>query len=145
MLRISPPRLNERLAVQQGLFLFSGNINHAFEKNLCDYFDLPFDSFKSENASKPNRDLIPATNIADPKNIPLEELAELYIPAPVIKIKIPKKIHSSAIEDLNRMNINNASLFPGLDGFSRDLSHYLIPGNRMQFSISFNYSEKYDN
>jgi hypothetical protein len=42
-------------------------------------------------------------------------------PANTIKIKIPNKSRINILRSLFDMNINRASLFPGLDGFARSL------------------------
>ena len=43
----------------------------------------------------------------------------------MIKIVLPRRIHREAIDDLRKMNITAATLFPGLDGFARSLRHTL--------------------
>ncbi|MEN8233206.1 MAG: hypothetical protein ABFR35_11105, partial [Thermodesulfobacteriota bacterium] len=43
----------------------------------------------------------------------------------VIKINLPINIHNTALLDLDSMNINAATLFPGLEGFARSLNKYL--------------------
>jgi hypothetical protein len=40
----------------------------------------------------------------------------------IIKIVIPFSLHSKALTELSKMNVTAATLFPGLDGFSRSLS-----------------------
>jgi hypothetical protein len=44
---------------------------------------------------------------------------------PVIKVVLPKKIHTDALFDLADMNITATTLFPGLDGYAQSLRHYL--------------------
>jgi hypothetical protein len=44
---------------------------------------------------------------------------------PVVKIILPKDIHNRAVWDLDAMNVNATSLFPGLDGFARSLHTWL--------------------
>jgi hypothetical protein len=39
----------------------------------------------------------------------------------LVKIRLPGKIRRDALRDLNHMNVNRATLFPGLDGFSQSL------------------------
>jgi hypothetical protein len=39
----------------------------------------------------------------------------------VIKINLPSDWHREILLDLDSMNINSVSLFPGLDGFARSL------------------------
>jgi hypothetical protein len=47
----------------------------------------------------------------------------------ILKIVIPAKLRREAIQHLNTMNINNTSLFPGLDGFARSLGVFHISFN----------------
>ena len=39
----------------------------------------------------------------------------------LVKINLPRDWHNPIMLDLDLMNINSASLFPGLDGFARSL------------------------
>lgn len=77
-------RLNERLSVQQGVFLCPGDVTASFEDNL--------------NAGGPSAE-----------NLVCFEFAT------------EPKPRAAMLGALHRMNINNASLFPGLDGFARSL------------------------
>ena len=43
-----------------------------------------------------------------------------------IRLPNDKKFLESAIRELNRMNMNSATLFPGLDGFARYLNKFVI-------------------
>ncbi len=89
---INPYRLNERLVVQQGVFLCPGDLSRPFEDNLKEV-------------------LVP-----DKKNN-------------LIKLNINLDIHSrrDVLERLSRMNISNASLYPGLDGFASSLRLLVRP------------------
>jgi len=82
-----PFRQNERITLQQGTFLITGDITASFEDNLFD--DLR--KYDDEN----------------------------YFKKTVIFLKSDLKNH--IVNELRRMNINNAVLFPGLDGFSQSL------------------------
>lgn len=89
---VNPFRLNERLSVQQGVFLCPGDVTTSFEDNL--------------KAGKPTPDALVCFQLSTEPEARSEMLAALH-----------------------RMNINSASLFPGLDGFSRSLKQSLwIPG-----------------
>lgn len=81
---LEPTIMNERLTIQQALFLFPSGKKLSFEDNLMAYV---------ENDSKK------------------------YIK----KIIVPKSQGLSCLIELHRMNINAATLFPGLDGFARSL------------------------
>jgi hypothetical protein len=84
---VTPFRMNERLAVQQGIFLIAGNREDTFMNNLL----------SCGPACKEK----------------------------VHKIYIPRTCRSSALEDLERMNVSRTSLFPGLDGFAQSLKYRL--------------------
>lgn len=108
MLAIVPPRLNERLAVQKGLFIFPCDIKNSFVSNLCGTFHFPFNSLESENAQQ----------------ISTSDIRGIYpLWTAVWKINLPKKLHTQIILDLYSMNIDSASLFPGLDGFAKSLNY----------------------
>ena len=81
---LEPTIMNERLTIQQALFLFPSGKKLSFEENLKDYV------------------------VNDSKK---------YIK----KIIVPKSQGLSCLIELHRMNINAATLFPGLDGFARSL------------------------
>jgi len=80
---VNPRRLNERLAIQQGLFIFPGDVNQPFERNI--------NHAKAEGRLKK------------------------------IIIEIGSKERREFILNLRRMNIDEASLFPGLEGFAESL------------------------
>ena len=110
VLDVTPNRLNERIAIQQGISLFPCNTKKPFESNLCAALRLPFDSLSSVNAN----------------SMQLKQLDEnLKYEASVAKINLPRQFHKDAYLDLHRMNIDEASLFPGLDGFARSLKYHL--------------------
>lgn len=81
---LEPTIMNERLTIQQALFLFPSGKALSFEENLKAYVD---------NDSKKH----------------------------IKKIIVPKSQGLSCLIELHRMNINAATLFPGLDGFARSL------------------------
>jgi hypothetical protein len=126
VVQVVPPRLNERLAVQQGLFLFPCNIETTFENNLCKSFKLPFDNLKTENAIQ-----LTASEFFDLyKSIEIKSKSQALVPTralpPIIKINLKENLRIPAITDLHTMNIDYASLFPGLDGFAKSLSYHLL-------------------
>ena len=77
-------QLNERLAVQQGLFVCPGDLRISFKRNLI--------------AGGPS-----------PENLVRFE------------ISTETEARREMLNMLHQMNINNASLFPGLDGFAGSL------------------------
>lgn len=78
----NPLRLNERLTIQQGLFLCPRNLTLGFVENL--------------KAMNPSAEILKAYTVVPNKR------AEILL-------------------DLDRMNMSNATLFPGLQGFSESL------------------------
>ena len=117
MFRVIPPRLNERLAVQKGVFLFPCDVDKSFEYNLYKTLEFPFDSLDSKNATQLNYDefLVELNHIREKEDKYPKGLI------PVVKINLLKDFKDDALLDLYRMNIDYASLFPGLDGFAKSL------------------------
>ena len=91
---VEPLRLNERISIQQGLFLFPKKVQLPFEKNLC-----------SPLGGQSLADLC-------------EQDGDLH----VIKILIPRDLHDVIAYWLSMVNVTARSLFPGLDGFARSLA-----------------------
>jgi FRG domain-containing protein len=89
---LQPFRMNQRLVIQQGLFLVPGNPEVSFEQNLLAYGSAQFQKH-------------------------------------VHKITIPHAQRLEILGALNKMNINRASLFPGIDGFAQSL------GTNIQIAI----------
>jgi hypothetical protein len=79
---IQPFRMNERLTIQQGLFLCPAQISSTFEQNL--------------SAMSPTGTMFE-------------------------KHTFSAALRGDILSELNKMNINRASLFPGIDGFARSL------------------------
>jgi hypothetical protein len=113
VLPIDPARLNERIAIQQGLFLFPSNISSSFMQNLYETFEL-------DNKIK--------EVVFDEKNkIKKRDIEN----SSIIKIILPKNIHHFALDELKQMNVTSATLFPGLDGFARSFIFNLRnPGSK---------------
>ena len=81
--------MNERLTVQQGLFLFPTDVEESFLTNL-----------KGPAAGLPNM-------------------------APYlwrVDLEITNQNRLVILEELRKMNIHRASLFPGIDGFAQSLA-----------------------
>ncbi|HEV8581964.1 MAG TPA: FRG domain-containing protein [Thermoanaerobaculia bacterium] len=81
---LQPFRMNQRLVIQQGLFLCPGNPEITFEDNLLAYALYQFNQH-------------------------------------VHKLVIPRHLRIEILAALNKMNINRATLFPGIDGFAQSL------------------------
>jgi hypothetical protein len=102
---------NERLNIQQGVFLLSLNLEKTFEQVLLLSLDIKnIDTLQEENAHE--------MSITDIINLP--EKDKPYI----IKFILPKKVCDETVNDLSLMNITAATLFPGLDGFARSLNFH---------------------
>ena len=97
---VQPRRHNTRMASQQGCFLCPGNLSgiEGFESNLMTQLI----------AGKDPKYFFPVWN-----------------PPQVFRFTIPGELRVRTLRELKRMNINRASLFPGLDGFAKSLSFEL--------------------
>jgi hypothetical protein len=84
---VKPYRFNDRLVIQQGTFLCSGDISIPFEDNM------------TATLSQPN---------AQGKLVKLT-------------INNSAALRKDILKNLNRMNMNAATLFPGLAGFAQSL------------------------
>jgi hypothetical protein len=89
---LNPARLNERLIVQQGLFLAPSDISKPFEANL---------------------EAVCST----------DENAKMYVWRIIVYDHV--ELRREILRHLHRMNINRASLFPGLSGFAESLVTYV--------------------
>lgn len=101
-----PEQLNQRLMAQQGLFLCPLNFNKSFMENLT----------YSLNLSGNKEEVKPLNSIAD--------LEEEVKNGDVIKITISQEDKKNILAHLHKMNLTEATLFPGLDGFARSLNYF---------------------
>jgi hypothetical protein len=108
---IRPDRLNERIGVQQGTFLCSLSMKHTLEENLFGMLGID-----PRRASEPNR--MVNLSWADTDMLPL------ITGSPIVKLVIQNHIGAEVLMELAQMNIKHASLFPGLDGYARDLKRH---------------------
>jgi hypothetical protein len=95
IVEVNPARMNERVAAQQGVFLCNLGFGKSFNNVMED--------------------------IAGEYNGLVEAGREPDGPPLIRVITIRHSLRVEMLTALNRMNINRASLFPGLDGFSRSL------------------------
>ena len=100
-----PFDMNERLAAQQGLFAIPFEGHQTFEYNLS----LTLHPYLKD---LPNMTLL--RNWSNKLDILNNECG-------MLKIIIDKSMCKEIKKDLHQMNINAATLFPGLDGFTRSL------------------------
>lgn len=96
--------MNERLSAQQGLFAIPFEVRQPFEYNLA----LTILELKE----------LPKPRIIQTKT---DDLDFLLSECALLKIILPKIYQKEIKRDLAHMNINAATLFPGLDGFARSL------------------------
>jgi hypothetical protein len=87
----NPVLLNERLTIQQGLFLCPGNAGQSFRENLQ-----AMDGWTSEK----------------------------YVYKLRLVLTDTERVEFARM--LKRMNLSEAALFPGLDGFARSLGEHLF-------------------
>jgi len=85
-------RLNQRLIMQQGVFLCPGDISMPFMDNLWTLLEGHWDTNKFVK----------------------------------LKIRLSSRERKTVLQQLHRMNITRATLFPGLDGFAKSLANLLI-------------------
>jgi hypothetical protein len=97
VIAVEPLRLNERISIQQGLFLFPKKMESSFEENLR----LP-------------------SGIT-----PLQELKDTYTSFDVLKVIIPNELHDPIAYWLEMFNVTARSLFPGLEGYARSFTTYI--------------------
>lgn len=101
-----PYRQSERLVAQQGLFVAPCSLKTRMVNCL----------FGTLDNAVPH----PMENITEYEMAHLE-LGTYPQVGRVVKIHLPRNIHPEARRNLRSMNIDAASLFPGLDGFTRSL------------------------
>src|SRR5262249_54212659 len=104
---VTPSRMNERLAAQNGVFLFDLGNKETLDLTLMRMIDCALTKPSEEpNGESSDVRLFEGCGVLD---------------APVCKINIQKKERGLFLNELYRMNIHGASLFPGLDGFARSI------------------------
>jgi hypothetical protein len=104
VLAVEPERMNERLAVQQGLFLTPSNIDCSFEENLSELCDISIRDYQQQ------LDQFTASD----QGAGVNEFA-------AVRLILSRDTHKAAMKDLRAMNISASSLFPGIDGCARSL------------------------
>jgi hypothetical protein len=99
---VQPLKTNERATSQQSLFLCANASQCEFEFALKQVLKSGWDRYEAWRLEH------------HPKE-------ELFKPELLFKLCIAPKARSELLRELYRMNINYATLFPGLDGFARSL------------------------
>jgi hypothetical protein len=106
---VAPVRQNERIMAQQGLFLVPCCAGFTFAVN----FAHTFLHCSTEGINDVE---------GSPKYSPDRHNGRCMAQLTAVKLILPFKVRLKTLVSLRRMNIHEASLFPGLDGFARSLS-----------------------
>lgn len=106
---VQPFRVNKRLSIQKGAFLFPQDVTKSFEEQLSKTLEIRTSFFNKNNQ----------------KLLRKKEWEKLLL-SQITKIIIPKGYHSCFMRELSRMNISAATLFEGLDGFARFYIHCFV-------------------
>ena len=105
---VEPFIQEKRLSIQQGLFISPTNIEKSFQRNLASAINVKNDDFSDNNLSLITPDQLESINGDD-----------LFL----IKFILSKDIKYEVVNQLKNMNISDATLFPGIDGFTRSLNY----------------------
>jgi hypothetical protein len=113
---VQPFRTNERVTSQQGLFLCANSLNFpGFEIGLKQVLESDrerCEKILSEQSPK--------------------AAESVYKPRRLFKLLISPSARRQVLKELHRMNINYATLFPGLDGFAQSLNTVLTMSEPME-------------
>jgi len=110
-------RLTERASRQQGLFLMPTDLEAGFMENL----ELGL------GVQIPPDEETPGTSVES--LISMDPFDGSWDTALVVKLRLPRSVHSEALANLGSMGINSESLFPGLDGMARSLVQSVLRGS----------------
>lgn len=105
---VEPFTQEQRLGIQQGFFLFPTNIRKSFESNLLKSLGI--------EKEKINKDLITKISKKNLVGLAGDDIA-------IVKLVLSKKMIYETSNQLRNMNITDATLFPGADGFARSLNN----------------------
>lgn len=108
---VEPFTLNDRLTIQQGCFLCSGDVTKPFHQNLASMLRGKEDSTLKSRVLKI---VFPLKTITGKKSV-----------ARFLDHNVINKI----MLQLSRMNITSATLFPGLEGFAKSVKLHLLVNN----------------
>ena len=111
LIPVEPARMHERMWTQQGFFVCPTQPNLSFMNNFARAVGISAQKIKRA-APQPWTDELDHGSWS--------ELGEEGCLA-LIKIRLPFDQHEDIKNDLETMNINAATLFPGLEGFARSL------------------------
>lgn len=100
---LKPREKNERISRQQGLFLFPLSLTESIEDALAEVYRC-----EKEIAN---------VDVSYYDKVNTDEVA--------LRIRIQSSCRMNILQSLNQMNINNETLFPGIEGFCRSLYYKL--------------------
>jgi hypothetical protein len=110
VLQVEPVQLNERMAIQKGVFVLPLEITKPFMENLTQSFQFDFTD---------HRDAKYQIDLA-------QFLAYGLCGGPfVVKFVLPRVEHNRILQDLAAMNIDAGTLFPGLEGYARSMHRFV--------------------
>lgn len=105
---VEPQLLNERIHIQQGLFLINGSFLSKFD-------DILFQTLSVDKTQKVNK------KVLDVKTTEIEEVT-------IFKIVINASIKKDLIKELYKMNISRETIYPGIEGFSQSIKTRIQAG-----------------
>lgn len=111
VMAVEPEKLNERISIQQGVFVMPGDLDFSFEDNLFSTIEINRGDYEKLSEELP-------WVASDFRGVECFEHG-------LVKIILPLHMHNAALLELGRMNINAATLFPGLEGYARSLNSFL--------------------
>lgn len=107
---VEPQLLNERIHIQQGLFLINGSFLSKFD-------DILFQTLSIDNTERINEKVVEV-------EIEKTEIEEVTI----FKIIINASIKKDLIKELYKMNISREIIYPGIEGFSQSIKTRIQAG-----------------
>ena len=125
VLVLEPETLFDRIAIQQGVFLFPTNLQVGLEECLAKTFGWDQLVLEKLSISELRRSLETKTD------------SEVGL----VKLVLKRGALPAIARDLHAMNVNAASIYPGLDGFARSLSPLFSPTQFDPASLSGEQSE----
>ncbi|MDP2037695.1 MAG: hypothetical protein Q8L04_09965 [Ignavibacteria bacterium] len=108
---VRPDNRSQRQSIQNSVFLMPSTVNVSFQDIIIKQFNFNFNSLSEENATE----------------ISIDELInkQLGYNTCMFKLIIPREVCLQGLRDLRNMNINAATLFPGIDGQARSLNYIM--------------------
>lgn len=105
---VEPQLLNDRIHIQQGLFLINGSLNTKFD-------DMLFSTLSVDKTKKEEKDL---------QYITESKVDEVKM----FKLVISNEIKKDLIKELFKMNISRETIYPGIEGFAQSIKTKIQAG-----------------